>query len=110
MSSQRLNSEGEVRPSLRDDVALLPEQAQQQVLGVSGPAVDPGVLEPGGDVSLCCIGKQHRNQPEVQTALLDVLILNLVVNVFGVEAMLIISSLSLHVCLVLGADGHDDEH
>lgn len=52
MWSQRLNSEGEVRPSLRDDVALLPEQAQQQVLGVDGPAVDPGVLEPGRDVFL----------------------------------------------------------
>lgn len=51
-SSQRTNSEGDVRAPLRDDVALLPEQTQQQVLGVAGPAVDPGVLEPAGHVSL----------------------------------------------------------
>lgn len=53
-SSEGANGEGEVppSPSLWDDVALLPEQAQQQVLGVLGPAVDPGALEPVGDMSL----------------------------------------------------------
>lgn len=51
-SSQGAYSEGEVTPPVWDDVALLPEQAQQQELGVLGPAVDPGVLEPVGDMSL----------------------------------------------------------
>lgn len=34
---------------------------------------------------------------------------HLIVNVLGVQAMLIIS-ISLHVLPVLGADDHDDEH
>ncbi|MEQ2237959.1 hypothetical protein ILYODFUR_028506 [Ilyodon furcidens] len=51
-SSQRTNSEGEVCASLWDDVALLPKQTQEQVLGVTGPAVDPGVLQPAGHMSL----------------------------------------------------------
>lgn len=51
-SSEGTYSEGKVTPSLWDNVALLPEQAQQQVLGVLGPTVDPGVLEPVGDMSL----------------------------------------------------------
>lgn len=50
--SEGTNGEGEVSPLLWDDVAFLPEQAQQQVRGVVGPAVDPGVLEPVGDMSL----------------------------------------------------------
>jgi len=52
MFSEGPNGEDDVRPPLWDDVALLPEQAQQQVLGVPGPVVDPGALEPGGNVSL----------------------------------------------------------
>ncbi|KAL3052973.1 hypothetical protein OYC64_005494 [Pagothenia borchgrevinki] len=50
--SEGPNSEGEVSPPLWDDVALLPEQAQQQVLCVLRPAVDPGALQPAGDMSL----------------------------------------------------------
>lgn len=50
--SEGTNSEGEVTSPLRNDVALFPEQAQQQVLGVPGPAVDPGALEPVRDMSL----------------------------------------------------------
>lgn len=107
--SEGTNSEGEVTPPLWDDVALFPEQPQQQVLGVVGPAVNPGVLEPSGDMSLACIGKQHRHQSEVQAALLDILMLDLVVDVLGVQSMLVIS-ISLHVLLVLWADDHDDEH
>lgn len=45
-------SEGEVSAPLWNDVALLPEQAQQQVLCVLGPTEDPGALEPVGDMSL----------------------------------------------------------
>lgn len=37
---------------LRDDVALLSEQTQHKFLGVAGPAVDPGVLHPAGNVCL----------------------------------------------------------
>lgn len=33
----------------------------------------------------------------------------LIVNVFSVQAMVVIS-ISLHVLLVFGADGHNDEH
>lgn len=51
-ASERADGEGEVAPRWRDDVALLPQQAQQQVLLVRGPTVDPGALQPGGDVTL----------------------------------------------------------
>lgn len=108
MFSEGPNGEDDVRPPLWDDVALLPEQAQQQVLGVPGPVVDPGALEPGGNVSLECIRKQHGYQSEVQAALLDELMLDLIVNILGVQAVLFVS-ISLHVLPVLGADDHDDE-
>ncbi|TNN85426.1 hypothetical protein EYF80_004448 [Liparis tanakae] len=52
MFSEGPNGEGDVRPPLWDDVALLPEQAQQQVLGVPGPVVDPGALEPDRLITL----------------------------------------------------------
>lgn len=54
-SSEGANSESEPPTSRWDDVALLSEQAQEQVLCVLGPAVDTGALEPVGDMSL-----QHR--------------------------------------------------
>lgn len=50
------NGQGEVAPPLWNDVALLPQQAQQQVLGMLGPVVDPGAVEPSGDIVL-----QHRH-------------------------------------------------
>lgn len=50
--SEGTDSEGEIRPALWDYVALLPEQAQQQVLRVLGPAVNPGALQPVGDMFL----------------------------------------------------------
>ena len=48
--SERSDSEGEVPGQGGGDVALLPEEAQQEVLGVLRPAVDPGVQQPAGDV------------------------------------------------------------
>lgn len=52
LPSERADGEGEVAPWWRDDVALLPGQPQQQVLVVQAPAVDPGALQPGGNVML----------------------------------------------------------
>lgn len=52
LPSQCADGEGEVAPWWRDDVALLPGQPQQQVLDFQRPAVDPGALEPGGNVTL----------------------------------------------------------
>lgn len=56
--SERADGEREVAPWWRDDVALLPGQPQQQVLVVQAPAVDPGALQPGGDVML--LAQAHR--------------------------------------------------
>lgn len=50
--SECADGEREVAPRWRDDVALLPGQPQQQVLVVQAPAVDPGALQPGGNVML----------------------------------------------------------
>lgn len=51
-ASEGADGEGEVSRWRSDDVALLPEQPQQQVLDVVGPAVDPGASEPLGNVVL----------------------------------------------------------
>lgn len=51
-ASEGADGEGEVARWRSNDVALLPEQPQQQVLDVLGPAVDPGVLQPLGNVVL----------------------------------------------------------
>lgn len=52
LPSECADGEREVAPWWRDDVALLPGQPQQQVLVVQAPAVDPGALQPGGNVLL----------------------------------------------------------
>lgn len=53
-ASEGTDGEGEVARWRSNDVALLPEQPQQQVLDVVGPAVDPGASEPLGNVVLQC--------------------------------------------------------
>lgn len=58
--SEGADGDSEVGPPLWDDVALLPYEAQQQVLGVPWPAVDPGALEPVGDMSLQTEQRQQR--------------------------------------------------
>lgn len=109
MVSEGTHGEGEVGSSLGDDVALLSEQAQQQVRGVPGPTEDPGALQPVRHVTLGGVWKQHRYQSEVEAALPDKLVLDLVVNVLGVQAVLVLS-VTLHILLVPGADDDDDEH
>lgn len=51
-ASEGADGQGEVARWRSNDVALLPEQPQQQVLDVVGPAVDPGASEPLGNVVL----------------------------------------------------------
>lgn len=51
-TSDGSDGEGELLAHGRGDVALLPEQAQQQVLRVLGPAVDARALQPDGNVVL----------------------------------------------------------
>lgn len=49
---ERTDSESEIVSTLRDNVALLPQQTQQQVLGVLGPPVDSGAPQPVWDMFL----------------------------------------------------------
>lgn len=67
LSSEGADSEGEVWLMCGNDVAFLPEQAQQQVLGVLGPVVDPGAQEPGRDVLLWNTHTHHTDGQWVQS-------------------------------------------
>lgn len=56
-SLEGTDSDGEIAPSRWHHVSLLSHQAQQQVVSVLGPAVDPGAAEPVRDVFL-----EHRHR------------------------------------------------
>lgn len=107
--SEWSHRQGETRSRQRNNIALHPKESQQQVRSVSGPVVQLGVLQPAGDMSCGGSREKHWHEPEVETALLDELILDLFVDVFGVQTVLI-RPVSLHIRFVLRTDNHNDQH
>lgn len=81
--SQGYHLKGGQRSPWRSHVLLLPEQPQQDVFLILGPAVDVSVLQPGGHMLLLSIWEEHRDESEIHASLFYELNLHHSMNVLS---------------------------
>lgn len=93
-------------------VLLHSHEPPQDVVSVTGPGVHMCVLEPVRDVTLFRPGEHDGNEPEILASILNELVLELFVNVDGVERPLIVlhtDRWGRHCLIVLWTDDDDDQ-